>query len=86
VSCTIFFEIGGGKTEVNNINVVGRKDVGVNILLQLLHISTEIQEEIVQLQVIENETGLVHFLEDVKELDTEGVDGFLGEASILCFI
>ena len=85
VSCIIIFEIRGGKTEIDNINDVGGKDVGVYILYQLLHINIEIQEEVVQLQVIENETSLVHFLKDIKKLDAEGVDGFLGEACILCF-
>ena len=58
----------GGKTEINHVDGIVFKDVGVGAS-ELIVIDAVVEEEVVQLQVVEDVAGLMNSLKHIDELD-----------------
>ena len=71
---SLLVEVWAHKAEVYYVDILLVEDVTF-AGLQVLGLDTGVEEKIIELEVIENVTSLMHLLENVENLDTKGVDG-----------
>ena len=74
----LWVEVRGGEAEVYYVNLVFLEEI-VFAVIQLFGVDSEIKEEVVELEVVVDEAGIVYLLEDVEHLQSEGVDLSAGE-------
>ena len=71
-------EVRGGETEVYYVDLVCLEEVFFTGF-ELVGVDSKIKEEVIELEVVIDEAGIVYLLEDVENLQTEGVDLSAGE-------
>ena len=69
----LWVEVRGGVAEVYYVNLVFLEEIFFTVI-QLFGVDSEIKEEVVELEVVVDEAGIVYLLEDVEHLQSEGVD------------
>ena len=74
-------EIRGGKAEVYYINLQSIEKVFF-AFLQLFNVGFRVKQKVIKLKVIVNIAGTVHLLENVKDLESEGIDLTLSEVHL----
>jgi hypothetical protein len=71
-------EVRGGETEVYYVYLVCLEEVFFTGF-ELVGVDSKIKEEVIELEVVVDEAGIVYLLEDVEHLQSEGVDLSAGE-------
>ena len=80
----LWVEVRGGEAEVYYVNLVFLEEI-VFPVIQLFGVDSEIKEEVVELEVVVDETGTVHLFEDIEHLKSESVDLSVSELHFSTF-
>ena len=80
----LWVEVRGGEAEVYYVNLVFLEEI-VFPVIQLFGVDSEIKEEVVELEVVVDETGTVHLFEDIEHLKSERVDLSVSELHFSTF-
>ena len=65
------------EAKVNDVDVVTAKHISLPQLHYVFHRHSEVKKKIIKLQIVENVAKGVDFLEDVHQLDAQGVDALV---------
>ena len=66
-------KVRGGEPEIYYVDFVSLEEVFFTGF-QLVGVNSKIKEEVIELEVVVDEAGIVYLLEDVEHLQSEGVD------------
>ena len=72
-ACPILEGVGTCETKIYNVDIAAAKHISLPQLHDVLHRHAIIKNEIVKLKIIENVAVRVYFLQDVQQLDAQGV-------------